>query len=352
MDGVIQIGDRLIGSGCPVWLVAELSGNHGGDLGRAIETVQAAAEAGADAIKLQTYTPDSLTIDSDRPEFVVPGAGPWGGRTLYDLYQEGSTPWDWHEALFAAAEAAGITMFSSPFDAEAVRLLDELGSPVHKVASCELVDDGFLEDIAESKKPIIMSTGMAHQEEIAHALRVLDRAGAQDIVLLHCTSSYPAPDDSMNLRSIPALAAAFGRPVGLSDHSTGLVAPVVAVALGACVIEKHVTLDRAAGGVDSHFSIEPDELAVMVADVRRAETVLGHARVGPADAELANVEMRRSLFVVEPVRAGEPFTTDNVRSIRPGTGLAPRHLAEVVGQRAGRDIERGTPFAWDLLSPE
>jgi N-acetylneuraminate synthase len=352
MDQTIQIGDRLVGAGQPVWLVAELSGNHGGDLGRAIATVQAAADAGADAIKLQTYTADSLTIDSDRPEFVVPGDGPWSGRTLYDLYQEGATPWSWHEALFASAEAVGVTMFSSPFDAQAIRLLDDLGSPVHKVASCELVDDGLLALLAESKKPIIMSTGMAHREEIAHALRVLDDAGAEDVLLLHCTSSYPAPDDSMNLSSIPAMAQAFGRPVGLSDHSTGTTAPVVATALGACVIEKHVTLDRSAGGVDSHFSLEPDELRTMVEDVRRAEAILGRARVGPAPAELANVEMRRSLYVVEPVRAGEAFTTQNVRSIRPGRGLAPRHLRVVVGQRAGRDIERGTPFDWVLLSPE
>jgi N-acetylneuraminate synthase len=351
MADSIQIGKRWIGHGHPVWIVAELSGNHSAEFNRAVDTIHAAAEAGADAIKIQTYTADSLTIDSDRADFIVPGDGPWGGRKLYELYEEAHTPWDWHAGLFEAAADAGIQIFSSPFDAAAVRLLDELGSPAHKIASCELVDDALLECVAASNKPIVMSTGMAQLGEIAHALDVLHRAGADDVVLLRCTSSYPAPDESMNLRSIPVLAQTFDRLVGLSDHSLGLVAPLVAVALGACVIEKHFTLDRSAGGVDSHFSIEPHEFRAMVDDVRRVERVMGAVHFGPSQAEADSVGQRRSLFVVEPVRAGEEFTARNVRSIRPGAGLSPKHLGSVIGRRAGRDVERGTPFSWALLSP-
>ena len=346
----VRVGGFEIGAGKPCFLVAELSGNHNGDLGRAIATIQAAKDSGAHAIKLQTYNADTLTIPSSRPDFVVPGQGPWAGRTLYDLYREAHTPWAWHERLFAEARAVGLEIFSTPFDATAVDLLESLGSPAHKVASFELVDDGLLRRIGQTGKPVVMSTGMANLEEIAHAIGVLRGAGTRDLVLLKCTSSYPAPDDQMNLAAIPVLAAATGCPVGLSDHSLGVVAPVVAVTLGAVMIEKHFTLDRAAGGVDSHFSLEPAEFAALAEAVRRATAMTGRPGFGPGLAEEGSVTFRRSLYVVEGVASGEPFTDRNVRSIRPGFGLPPRFASIVVGRRASRNVGRGTPMSWDLIA--
>jgi N-acetylneuraminate synthase len=332
-------------------VVAELSGNHNGDLGRAIATIEAAAEAGAAAIKLQTYTADTITIRSDRPEFVVPGTGPWGGRRLWDLYQEAHTPWDWHPRLFETARRFGLEIFSTPFDHSAVDLLESLGTPAYKIASFELVDDALLRRVAATGKPVIMSTGMANLEEIGHAVGVLKNAGVAEPVLLRCTSSYPAPDHAMHLRTIPVLAAATGCPVGLSDHSLGLVAPVVAVTLGAVMIEKHFTLDRAAGGVDSHFSLEPAELAELVTAVTRTEAMLGKPTFGSGLDEEGSTAFRRSLYVVADVAAGETFTERNVRSIRPGHGLSPRYADLVMGRRAARSIARGTPLGWDLCAP-
>lgn len=346
----VLIGERPVGPGHPTYIVAELSGNHNGDIGRAKDTIRAAADAGADAVKLQTYTADTITIDGRSSDFVVPGNGPWGGRTLYELYQEAHTPWSWHEELFQTARDCGIAIFSTPFDRTAVDLLESLGAPVHKVASFELVDDGLLQAVAGTGKPVIMSTGMANLEEIGHAVGVLRASGATEIILLRCTSSYPAPDASMNLATIPALARVTGCPVGLSDHSLGVTAPLVAVTLGACFIEKHVTLSRADGGVDSHFSIEPDELADMVRQVRRAEAMMGEVSFGPGVAEEGSVSFRRSLYVVEDVAPGETFTERNVRSIRPGFGLEPKFLPVVLGRRAPRAVPRGTPLAWDLLA--
>ena len=330
-------------------MIAELSGNHNGELDRALACVHAAARTGVDAIKLQTYRADTLTIDVDAPEFRVPGDGPWAGRTLYDLYTEAHTPWAWHAPLFDAARAAGIQIFSTPFDATAVELLESLGAPAYKIASFELVDDALLRCVAATGKPVILSTGMADLEEIAHALEILRDAGARDVALLRCTSSYPAPDDAMNLRSILELMRRFDVPVGLSDHSSGTLAPVVAVSLGACMVEKHFTLAREDGGVDSHFSLEPAELCQLVDDVRRAERMLGAARFGTGRAETESAIFRRSLYIVEDVRAGEALSEENVRSIRPGFGLAPRHLVEVLGRRASRSLRRGTPLNWDDL---
>jgi N-acetylneuraminate synthase len=346
----ITIGSRRIGPGEPVYCVAELSGNHNGSFQRALDTIAAAAEAGADAIKLQTYTADTLTIRSDRPDFVVPAGSPWSGRTLHELYTEAHTPWAWHPELFAAARRLGLEIFSTPFDDTAVALLESLGSPAQKVASFELVDDALLRTVARTGKPAIVSTGMASLEEIEHAVGVLRGAGARELLVLHCTSAYPAPDDAMKLRSIRALAAVVDAPVGLSDHSMGLVAPVVAVTLGACFIEKHFTLRRADGGVDSEFSLEPAEFAELVRSVRRTEAMLRDEGFGRGVAESGSAVFRRSLYIVEDVAAGGMLTARNLRSIRPGYGLAPRHLDEVLGRRVAQAVERGTPLAWDLLA--
>ncbi len=347
----IRLGRRSVGPGEPCLVVAELSGNHNGDLGRAVATIEAAAEAGADAIKLQTYTPETITLQSDRPEFVVPGNGPWGGRRLWDLYREGHTPWAWHQRLFEAARRYGLEVFSTPFDPSAVVLLESLAAPAYKVASFELIDDPLLRRVAATGKPIILSTGMANLEEIGHAVQTLRVAGATEVIVLRCTSSYPAPDAAMHLRTLPVLAAMTGCPVGLSDHSLGVVAPVVAVTLGACLIEKHFTLDRSAGGVDSHFSLEPAELKALVDAVKRAETMLGTPTFGPGLAEEGSIVFRRSLYVVENVAIGEAFTDRNVRSIRPGLGLSPRYTDVVLGRRAVRAVARGTPLDWDLIAP-
>jgi len=346
----VRIGGRPVGPGHPAYIVAELSGNHNGSLDRALASVRAAAEAGADAIKLQTYTADTLTIDSDRPEFVVGGSGPWGGRTLHALYEEAHTPWAWHAPLFEEARRCGIDIFSTPFDITAIELLESLGAPAHKVASFELVDDQLLRQVAATGKPIIISTGMATLEELAHALAVLRKAGASELIVLKCTSSYPAPDDSMHLSTIGTLAQVSGCPVGLSDHSMGTTAPVVAVALGACFVEKHFTLSRADGGVDSHFSLEPAEFAALVRDVRRAEAMIGTPRFGGGTAEEGNIVFRRSLYVVEDIPAGGTLTTRNLRSIRPGYGLPPSLLDQMLGRRVRRDVARGTAMSWDLVT--
>jgi pseudaminic acid synthase len=345
----IRVGDRTIGRGQPAYLVAEMSGNHNGDIRRAIAIIHAAAEAGADAVKLQTYTPDTLTIACDRPDFVVPGQGPWSGRTLYDLYREAHTPYEWHPRLFETARGRGIQIFSTPFDDSAVRLLEQLGVPAYKVASFEMVDDGLLRIVGRTGKPVILSTGMASLEEIAHAVATLRAAGSGGIVVLKCTSSYPAPDAEMRLATIPVLGSATGCPVGLSDHSLGGTAAVSAVMLGACLIEKHFTLSRAEGGVDSQFSLEPAEFHQLVTEVRRAEAMLGEPGFGPGIAEEGSVVFRRSLYVVEDVKKGAALTPRNVRSIRPGYGLSPRYLDLVIGKKAARACARGTPVTWDLV---
>jgi N-acetylneuraminate synthase len=345
----IQIGKRPIGPRWPVYVVAELSANHNQDYSRAARIIHAAKDAGADAVKLQTYTADTITVRSDQKEFRIGGGTLWDGRTLHELYAEAYTPWEWQPRLKKVAEDLGMDLFSSAFDATAVDFLEEMGVPAHKVASFELVDIPLIQRMARTGKPLIMSTGMASVEEIEEALQSARQAGATQIALLKCTSAYPAPAEEMNLRTIPEMARRFGEPVGLSDHTMGIAAPVAAVALGACIIEKHLTMSRATPGPDSGFSLEPHEFKAMVEAVRTAEKALGEVHFGLSDTEEASRVFRRSLFVVQDVKRGETFTPGNIRSIRPGHGLHTRHLAEVLGKRAVRDIERGTPLSWDLV---
>lgn len=346
----IRIGNRTIGRGNPVYIIAELSANHHQDLRQAVRLIDAAKEAGADAIKLQTYTPDTITIRSDREPFQIRGGTLWDGRTLHDLYGEAFTPWEWHAELQQKALSCGMAFFSSPFDASAVDFLESLNVPAYKIASPELVDIPLIEKAAGTGKPLIMSTGMATAEEIDEALAAARAAGADQIALLKCTSAYPSPPQEMNLSMIPALAERLGVPVGLSDHSMGIAVPIAAVALGACIIEKHLTLSRAVKGPDSEFSLEPNEFKAMVDAVRTAELAIGKPEFQVGEKEKATRAFRRSLFVVEDVKAGDIFTARNVRSIRPGNGLHTRHIGEIMGQRAAHDIERGTPLRWDLIA--
>lgn len=347
----IRIGKRAVGPGAPAYLVAEMSANHGQDFKQAVRIIEAAKDAGADAVKLQTYTPDTLTINSRNACFQIGKGTIWEGRHLYELYGEAYTPWEWQPKLKRVAEDLGLDFFSTPFDATAVAFLERMDVPAHKIASFELIDHALLRCVAATGKPIIMSTGMATLEEIDEAVAVLRAAGCTQLALLKCTSAYPAPADEMNLRTIPDLAARFGVPTGLSDHTLGIAVPVAAVALGACIIEKHFTLSRAVPGPDASFSLEPQEFQEMVAAIRTAEKALGSVSYALSPAEEASRMFRRSLFIVADVAAGELFTENNVRSIRPGHGLAPKHLPEVLGRRAARAIARGTPLAWDMLDP-
>lgn len=348
MTAEIRIAGRRIGPGHRPYVVAELSANHLGGLERALAIVDAAARAGVDAVKLQTYTPDTITIDHTGPGFVLE-SGPWRGRRLYELYQEAHTPWQWHAALFERARALGIAAFSSPFDASAVSLLESLGCPAYKIASFELVDPALIAAAAATGKPLLLSTGMADGKEIAEAIAAARAAGAREVALLHCVSSYPSRVEDSNLRTIPDMAQRFGVPVGLSDHTLGTTVAVAATVLGACVIEKHATLRRADGGPDAAFSLEPDELARLVEDAAAAFAALGAIHYAPEESELAMRALRRSLYVVADMAPGETFTPQNVRSIRPGYGLPPRHLPEVLGRRARGAIARGTPLSWSLV---
>lgn len=350
MSSVITINGRQIGSGFPAYIVAEMSANHHQRFEEAVALLEAAHDAGADAVKLQTYTPDSLTIDSDKEYFTIRGTK-WNGQRLYDLYAQAFTPWEWHGELFAIGRRIGIDVFSSPFDAAAVDLLERLDAPAYKIASFELVDIPLIRRVARTGRPMIMSTGMAELTEIAEAVAAARAAGATEIALLKCNSAYPAPPEQMNLRTIPHLAAAFNVPVGLSDHTLGVGAAIAATALGACMIEKHVTLSRDAGGPDGSFSLEPHELRALVEGVRTAEKSLGAVQYEPTEGERSSRRLRRSLFVVEDVKAGDELTESNVRSIRPADGLHPRYLAEILGRRAAVDIERGTPLTWSLVGP-
>jgi pseudaminic acid synthase len=345
----IRIASSKIGPGFPAYIIAELSANHNQDFAQAVRIIEAAKNAGANAVKLQTYTADTITIACDREEFRIGGGTLWDGRNLHDLYGEAYTPWEWQPRLKKVAEDLGMDLFSSAFDATAVDFLEEMGVPAHKVASCELVDLPLIECMARTGKPLIMSTGMATLEEIDEALKAARSAGATQIALLKCTSAYPAPAEEMNLRTIPEMARRFGVPVGLSDHTMGIAAPVAAVTLGACILEKHLTFSRATPGPDSAFSLEPQEFKAMVDAVRTAEKALGEVHFGLSSKEEASRAFRRSLFVVEDVKRGEIFTAANVRSIRPGHGLHTRHMSEVLGKQAARDIDRGTPLCWDLV---
>ncbi|MGB0005494.1 MAG: pseudaminic acid synthase [Candidatus Sulfotelmatobacter sp.] len=344
-----KIGTREIGAEGPSYIIAELSANHNGDYEQAVGIVRAARDAGADALKLQTYTPDTITIASEREEFRVSGGTLWDGRNLHELYGEAYTPWDWQPKLKKLAEDLGMDCFSSAFDATAVDFLEKMDVPAHKIASFELVDIPLIQKMARTGKPLIMSTGMATLEEIDEALQSARDAGATQIALLKCTSAYPAPPEEMNLRTIPEMQRRFDVPVGLSDHTMGIAVPVVAIALGACIIEKHLTLSRAEPGPDSAFSLEPQEFKAMVDAVRIAEKALGEVHFGLSEKEEASRAFRRSLFVVEDVKQGEVFTAENVRSIRPGNGLHTRHLNGVLGKSAARGVKRGTPLSWELV---
>jgi len=340
---------RRIGEGRPCFIVAELSGNHNGRLDRALALVDAARDAGADAVKLQTYTADTLTIDCNLPPFRIEGDNAWKGMRLYDLYKQAATPWEWHEPLFDRARKHGLEVFSTPFDATAVDFLEELGAPLYKIASFEMVDHELVRRIGRTGKPVIMSTGMASGEEIGEAVAAFAKTGNRDLVLLKCTSAYPAPLSGMNLRAMTRLAEQFGAPVGLSDHCLSDRAAVAAVARGACVIEKHLTLDRAEGGVDATFSLDPGEFGSMVKALREIEAALGTGELGPGVEEEGSVSFRRSIFAVKDIAAGEVLTRENIRVIRPGHGLAPKHLPEILGRKARVAIARGTPISIELL---
>lgn len=346
----LTIGRRTIGPGHPCYIVAEVSANHNHSLDRAIEIIRAAKAAGADAVKIQTYTAATITIDSNREWFQIPGDSLWAGKSLYDLYGEAYTPWEWQPRLAQVARDLAIDFFSTPFDETAVDFLETLNVIAHKVASFELVHLPLLRRVAATGKPVILSTGMASIGEIDDAVRTLRSGGAAGIALLKCTSAYPAPAAEMNLRTIPHLADTFDVPVGLSDHTLGHDVATAAVALGACIVEKHFTLRRSDGGPDSAFSMEPEEFAALVHGIRQVELALGHVSYERTPEELKSVCFRRSLFVVDDVRAGERFTAQNVRPIRPGYGLLPRYLEQVLGNRASRDVARGTPLSWDLVA--
>lgn len=334
----------------PCLVVAEVSANHNGSFERAAEIIRAAKEAGADAVKLQTYTADTLTLDCDRPPFQISGGTLWDGQTLYDLYKKAYTPWSWQPKLKELADGIGIPLFSTPFDRTAVDFLEEMDVPLYKIASLELGDDDLLARVADTRKPVLLATGVSNAEEIEHALETLDKHDSGEVILLHCVSDYPARPSEMNIRTIPDMAKRFGRRVGLSDHSMTNTAAVGAVALGACVVEKHFTLSRNDAGPDSGFSLESVELRELVKSIRDMETVLGEPSYGPTAGESASLMFRRSLYVVADVKAGEEFSSYNIRAIRPGGGLFPRYLQNVLGKRATRDILRGTPLAWDLLT--
>lgn len=345
----ITIGKRKIGPGSPVWMIAELSANHHQDFEQAVRLIHAAKAAGADAIKLQTYTADTITIRCDRPEFRAAGGTLWDGKLLHDLYQEAYTPWEWQPKLKTIANDLGMELFSSAFDATAVDFLDRMDVPCHKVASFELVDIPLIQKMARTGKPLLISTGMGTLAEITEAVQSARTAGAKEIALFKCTSGYPADPKEMNLRTIPDLAARMKAPVGLSDHTHGIAVPVAAVGLGACMIEKHFTLSRSIKGPDSEFSLEPQEFKAMVDAVRAAEKALGTVHYGVSPREEKSRVFRRSLFAVADIRKGDVLSSDNVRSIRPANGLHPRYLPEILGKRAACDIARGTPLQWQMV---
>jgi N-acetylneuraminate synthase len=349
-SNVMTIAGRRIGPGSPVYVIAELSANHNQSFDQAVKILRAAKDAGADAVKLQTYTADTITLRSDKEFFRIAGGTLWDGRTLHDLYQEAFTPWEWQPKLKTIADELGMHLFSSAFDDTAVDFLEQMNVPAHKVASFELVDIGLIQKMARTGKPLIMSTGIASEEEIAEAVDAARTAGADQVALLKCTSAYPAPPEEANLLTIPELALRFHCPVGLSDHTMGIAVPVAAVALGACIIEKHLCLRRADGGPDAAFSLEPHEFKAMVEAVHTAGKALGTIQFSPGTREANSRKFRRSLFVVEDVKKGALFTKQNVRSIRPADGLHPRHLPEVLGKTAAQDVERGTPLSWALVA--
>lgn len=344
-----KIESRRVGGSAPVLMVAELSANHNQSFDQAVKLIEAAKASGADAVKIQTYTPDTLTIDCDNEYFRIGKGSIWEGRTLYELYGEAYTPWEWHPKLQEVARRLDLIFFSTPFDHSAVDLLEKMEMPAYKIASFELVDLPLLRRVAQTGKPIIISTGMATLAEIEEAVQILRNAGADKFALLKCTSSYPALPEEMNLRTIPDLSERFGVPVGLSDHTLSAAVPVAAVTLGACIVEKHFTLCRRDGGPDAEFSLEPEEFKQTVEAVRMARKALGSVSYQLQEREKPSRVFRRSLFAVKDLKKGEPFNAENVRVIRPGYGLHPRFLDQVIGRKAAKDIPRGTPLDWELI---
>lgn len=344
----IYIEGRAIGAGQPPYIIAELSANHNGSIERALETIDAAKRCGADAIKLQTYTPDTMTIDCDLPGFMIEG-GPWNGYKLYDLYRDAHTPYEWHSVLFEHARRIGITIFSSPFDESAVDLLESLSAPAYKIASFEITDLPLIRYVAGTGKPMIMSTGMASEEEISDAVETARSAGCAELILLHCISSYPAPIDQANLLQVPVLAKRFEVISGLSDHTLGTTAAVAAVALGASVIEKHFTLSRADKGPDSEFSLEPEDLKRLCDTAHDAWSAIGVAGFRRQEAEGGSRIFRRSIYFIRDLPEGAILGRDDIRRIRPGMGLPPKHFEELIGRQLRTDVKRGTPVSWDVF---
>lgn len=347
----LVVDGRTISLEMPPYVIAEISANHDGSIDRALELIHVAKDAGADAVKLQHYTPETITVRSDHPDFQVRGGTLWDGRQLADLYAEAMTPWEWTERLVDEARAVGITWFSSPFDPTAVDFLAGFDAPAFKIASFELVDLPLIRYAARHGKPLVMSTGMATLGEIDAAVNAAVGAGAGGVALLRCNSAYPAPTDQMDLRAIPVMQDTWGLPVGLSDHTLDNTAAIAAVALGACIVEKHVTVRRADGGPDAAFSLEPDELRDLVRVVRATHESLGSVRFGPSASETASSAFRRSLRAVRGVRAGEVLTADSVRSVRPSGGVLPDEIDQVIGRVAARDLAVGDPITWDVLEP-
>jgi pseudaminic acid synthase len=348
MNATFEIAGRKIGPGHPTYVIAEISANHNGSLDRTKDLIAHAKDAGADAVKIRTYTADTMTIKHDGPGFVVDD-GPWKGRNLHELYDKAHMPWEWHAPLFERAKEIGITLFSTPFDSTAVKLLESLHAPAYKIASFELTDIPLISEVARTGKPMIMSTGMANREEIADAVNAAKGANASGVVLLHCVSGYPSQPSESNLRNIENLSKTFGVAAGLSDHTLGSAVSVAAAALGASVIEKHFTLRRADGGEDSHFSLEPEEFKRLCDEVRQGWEAVGQVTFEKQASESGHADYRRSLYVVENIKAGEPFTGRNVRAIRPGFGLAPKHYERVLKSVASSDLSRGTPLKLEHL---
>lgn len=351
MKQTLHIGERAVGTGHPPFVIAEMSGNHNQSLDRALAIVEAAARSGAHALKIQTYTADTMTLDLAEGEFRIADADSlWAGKSLHQLYQEAYTPWEWHKPIFDKARELGMLAFSTPFDETAVDFLEDLQVPCYKIASFENTDLPLIRKAAATGKPLIISTGMASIAELDETVRAAREAGCRDLILLKCTSTYPASPENSHIRTIPHMRELFACEVGLSDHTMGVGAAVAAVAMGATVIEKHFTLRRADGGVDSAFSLEPEEMRALVVESERAWQALGDVRYGPSQAERKSLVFRRSLYIAEDMRAGETLTRANLRAVRPGLGLAPKYLDIVLGKKVNCDLKRGTPLTWDVLA--